>query len=468
MLTTNRNIKQKEVDSSSELNVKDACKELSFILNLSWPIVLDEFLSSSPMIYNMRIAGLLGTYELAASTLSMTTFLIFALSPLLGTLTGLETLQSQAITASRHPKWVGILAQRAILIILALFIPIFIFCYNFESILLFLGQEKEISKLAGKYMFYFFPCIPLLALIEVIKRFMVIQGITKPSLIISIIVMPIHICLVSFATDTSGLNLGLIGIPLTMMIIGSIRLVLLLFSVKITGADYYFDGFSKEAFKDWFPFMKIALPGMIMVAGAVWPIEFISFLVSYFGPAPLSAQAIIGVSYQVFALILVPLALGSSVRVGNLLGSSLLFKARLNARVVLLLAVVLGLFFNFILFYFRANFIQFFSRDEQVYLIADKILAVVSFGLTFYSIATLSGAILRGQGKQSIGAFFKLSGCYLVSIPLGWYLAIKFELGLLGLWVGVVVSWIYCAIGEAYYVLTTDWREEIRLCHSRI
>ena len=96
------------------------------------------------------------------------------------------------------------------------------------------------------------------------------------------------------------------------------------------------------------------------------------------------------------------------------------------------------------------------------------------------------GGVLRGQGRQHLGALFNIIAYYVLALPIGITLAFhsSTRLGLVGLWIGAsrvllrlprrtdidhfrntgqVVGLFIVGIGEYCVVwLGTDWEEEVR------
>jgi MATE family multidrug resistance protein len=50
------------------------------------------------------------------------------------------------------------------------------------------------------------------------------------------------------------------------------------------------------------------------------------------------------------------------------------------------------------------------------------------------------GGVLRGQGRQHLGAFFNMLAYYVLALPLGVTLAFRANYGLQGLWIGACLS----------------------------
>ena len=50
------------------------------------------------------------------------------------------------------------------------------------------------------------------------------------------------------------------------------------------------------------------------------------------------------------------------------------------------------------------------------------------------------GGVLRGSGRQYIGAIMNFVGYYIIGLPLGITLAIKVKWGVVGLWIGMAAG----------------------------
>ena len=80
---------------------------------------------------------------------------------LAGTLSAMETLCSQAFGAGNYER-VGVILQRAVMIVIFVLTPVVsVFWINCERILLALGQDAHIAKLASTYVM----CVALYGII---------------------------------------------------------------------------------------------------------------------------------------------------------------------------------------------------------------------------------------------------------------------------------------------------------------
>ncbi|CAG8581601.1 3595_t:CDS:2 [Acaulospora colombiana] len=128
-------------------------REALFLLKKAAPALLAFLLQYLLQVASVFTLGRLGSIELAALTLGSMYASITCWSIGYGTATALDTLCPQGYT-SGNPKMVGVYTQRSILIMMMEFIPIGIMWWVAEDILISLGQEEELSKLAALYLRY--------------------------------------------------------------------------------------------------------------------------------------------------------------------------------------------------------------------------------------------------------------------------------------------------------------------------
>jgi MATE family multidrug resistance protein len=106
-----------------------------------------------------------------------------------------------------------------------------------------------------------------------------------------------------------------------------------------------------------------------------------------------------------------------------------------------------------------------FSDEEDVVRLVGKVMPLVASFQVADGLAGSCGGVLRGQGRQQLGALFNLVAYYILALPMGIILAFhsKLALGLRGLWIGQVVALFIVGLGEYTVVLRTDWDKEVEL-----
>lgn len=97
-----------------------------------------------------------------------------------------------------------------------------------------------------------------------------------------------------------------------------------------------------------------------------------------------------------------------------------------------------------------------------------SVLPLCALFQVFDGTSCVAGGILRAQGKQLTGAALNSSAYYIIGIPMGMLLAFKYGMGLLGIWVGLTTSLVYCAVLGTWLALRTDWDYQVEKVYKRL
>jgi MATE family multidrug resistance protein len=182
----------------------------------------------------------------------------------IGLATALDTLCSQAFTGSENPHLVGIHFQRGIILSILIFCPISITWWYSKDLLLYLNIDEELSYLCNVYLkFLLIGALPYI-IFENLKKFLQSQEIMNATTYILIIIFPINIALNYILVIHPTFGLGFIGAPLAVSISNWLMLMLGICYVAFVKGKSAWGGFSKQAFTEWGPFLKLGKYNLII------------------------------------------------------------------------------------------------------------------------------------------------------------------------------------------------------------
>uniref|UniRef100_A0A4W4DQZ9 Solute carrier family 47 member 3 n=1 Tax=Electrophorus electricus TaxID=8005 RepID=A0A4W4DQZ9_ELEEL len=187
--------------------------------------------------------------------------------------------------------------------------------------------------------------------------------------------------------------------------------------------------------------IHLAIPGMLMLCAEWWTYELGAFLAGLVSQVELGAQAVIYELANIAYMVPIGFSMAGSVRVGNAMGAGDTARAQLSAKVgmSLCLALIIGCSKNTVSYIF--------TNDECIVLL------------------TAAGCIVRGLGKQKLGAIANLCGYYGVGFPIGVSLMFAAKLGIFGLWIGLLICVLLQSAFFIVLLLKMSWpkaTEEVR------
>jgi len=442
--------------------------ELWLLCKYTAPVIGTQLLEHSLVMASVISTGHLSTSALAGASLGSMTATVTGYSIIQGLVSALDSLLPGSWT-SPHPELVGLWTQRMTIIIAFALFPIAFAWLNAENILLFLRQEAEVARIAGIFLRWSLPGLPAYAFNNISRRYFQSQGLFTVPARIGMIIAPFNALLnYLLVWGPEPIRLGFIGAPIATAISMNLMAVL----CTLYGIYYVprtaWHPFSRLAFRSLPVALRLSLSGVGQIVSEWWSWEFFGLAASFIDSTSLAAQSILLISATTSHHGFFGTSTAASVRVGNLLGEGNSKRASLAARMSLLMTLGVAAVMSTIFFTFRHTWGLIFSNDPAVVSLVSQTLPLVALFALFDGQGATIGGILRASGRQFTGALLNFSAHYIVGIPVGFILAFKFDMGLSGLWIGLVVALVYCTIVGIWLNFRTDWNFEVQKVCERI
>ncbi|KAK3809517.1 MAG: mate-domain-containing protein [Benniella sp.] len=456
-----------DFNSSQALSIREmTLREFKILLRYSAPVVLTYGMQNSLQLASLLSLGRLGSIELASSSLASMFAAVTCWSVALGAATALDTLCAQCYT-SQHPHVLGTHLQRAILVLMLFLVPIAGVWFSSEYIFLLLGQEPALAKHAALYLKGLLPGAPAYLIFECAKKFLQAQGNMHASTYVLLIVSPLNFLLTYLLVWNKYIGMGFIGAPIATSIAYWTMLLLFLLYIRFVDGYQGWGGWSRDCLTGWSVFLKLAVPGIMMVCTEWWAFEVVSLAASYLGTVSLAAQSIVVQTSGLLYTVPFGISIAASNRVGNLIGLGDALSAKVASRVSIALAIIFGLINSTVLIIFKDSWGRLFIDDVDVVKTVALILPLVSLYQVGDGLAGVGGGVLRGVGLQHLGAYLNLIAYYLVAFPLGYVLTFRMHWGLEGLWIALCIALWMVGLGELVVILRTNWVRAVSDCEER-
>lgn len=435
--------------------------------SLAWPVICTFLLQMGPGICNVLFLGHLPDPEaLGAGTLSTMYLNITGNTVGMGLATAMDTLCSQAYGAG-DKKQVGILLQRCVAIMMVVSIPTIFLWFYAEQLLLMVGQNPKVSAMAGDFCKWSVPGLWGLFLYEPLKKYLQTQGVVKPSMYVAGIA---NIwCAFSNWLFMYALGWGFLGAPLARASCQWLMVFCLLAYMAWTGAGSdCWGGWSSEAFREWGTFLKLAIPGLIMTCAEFWAFEIQTLFAGYFGTEYLSAQSVIIQIIVVSGMLPMGMGVATSIRVGHYLGQEKAEAAKRAAQSGIIITIIATCITASVAVIFRHHIPYLYTSWEPAVEAAANVIPVVAAFLIFDGTQGCCSGILRGVGKQMIGAGLNAVCYYGIGLPLGYVFGFKLGHKTRGLWEGMFIALALICSTMVTLIMRFDWPEEVRRTKERL
>ncbi|XP_063763390.1 multidrug and toxin extrusion protein 1 [Eleginops maclovinus] len=431
--------------------------ETKMLFKLSGPVISSRLLTYTLGFVSAIFCGHLGRVELAGVSLATSVINVFGISIGYGLASACDTLISQSY-GGRNLLGIGVIMQRASLILLLSCFPCWAILINTESLLLAVKQEPEVVRVTQLYVKVFMSALPASFMYSVLRCYLQNQNIIWPPVVTGLIVNILNVVIQYIFLYV--LDLGVAG-SAAANAISQYCMAALLYAYIIWNGLHKptWGGWSKECLQDWSAYFHLAIPSMFMMCVEWWSYEIGTILAGLISETELGTQSIV---FQV-ATVLYQLPLGfcvaGTVRIGQALGAGDTKHAKLCAKLTILYAGFIALCLIILLGSLKDRISYIFSNDEQIRQRVDDCLTVFVPFMFVEPIFAAVGGILKGAGKQKIGAIINILGFYGIGFPIGVPLMFAAKLGIIGLWIGILISVLMQTIFLSAYLVRMNWKE---------
>ncbi|XP_019180676.1 PREDICTED: protein DETOXIFICATION 54-like [Ipomoea nil] len=442
-------------------------EELKELWGMALPITTMNCLVYFRQLVSVLFLGRLGSLELAGGALAIGFTNITGYSVLNGLASGLEPVCSQTHGSCQgSKKWESLaLSLRQMIFILAVAtVPIAILWVNLEPIMVFLGQDKEITSMAATYCVYSLPDLLTNTVLQPLRVYLRSQGVTRPQMWCTFVAVIFHVPLNFVFVVVLGK--GVAGVALASVVTNLHMTVLMMGYVCVYGRwewKWTAAAASGGGGGGMGSLLRLSVQSCIGICLEWWWYEIVTVLAGYLPNARLAVAAT-GILIQTTSFMYnIPLALAGcvSARVGNELGAGRPYKAKLAAMVALVCAFVFGFINVLWTVVFRHRWAGLFTKEESLKAVVASVLPIIGMCELGNCPQTTGCGILRGTARPEVGARINLVSFYFVGTPVAVGLAFWLKAGFSGLWFGLLSAQAVCAVSVLYVTLCrTDWEVE--------
>lgn len=436
---------QKELESEPPVfggtfaGKKAARKELVTSLKLVGPVMISNIIALANNIMNTAFMGRVGTNELSAAALGVMLVNVTGNSFVSGICTALDTLCSQAHGAN-CPRRVGVLMNRGIFVVSVLaVIMAILWGFAVQPLLELMGQEHVVALLAQIFTRYMIIGILPLFWFEAVRRTLAASGVAYPQAIASLISV-LTVLLFEFLF-VNVLHLGVEGSAVALSLGYWAQFISCILIARTSPVwRTHTTRFTREVLHELVPFMKLAIPGCVMVCAEWWAFEIAQILAGTISAKTLSALSILMQLSHVLFQIPFSFATACSSRVGNHLGNGDALLARTACALLFGLSTLCEIVYLIAFFFAGPHIGKIFTHDPDVIRIIEDSCVYTTIVALFDGCQGCLSGILRGAGKQGYGAIVNLVSFYVVGLPLEFVFVYTLRPILQSIYLGLLAS----------------------------
>ncbi|MEQ8347575.1 MAG: MATE family efflux transporter [Sneathiellaceae bacterium] len=422
-------------------------REIRATLALAWPMVMTNLGQNAMTATDIIMMGRLGPVTLGAGTLGWSLYfapMIFGLGLILAT----APMIASELGRRRHSvRDVRRTVRQGLWIATLVAVPIWVFLWFAEPLLLLMGQQKELASEAGRYMVWLqWAILPFFWYI-VLRCFM--AALERPGWALAVTFFAVAFNVLANWCLMFG-NLGFPAMGIAGSGLATTLSSLLMFAgvslvVTIDKQFRRYRLFGRFWRPDWPRFLTLARLGLPIGAIVLFEVSIFNVAAMLMGLIGTTALAAHAIAMQVASLsFMVPMGISQAVtvRVGRAYGAGdpngvaragwtsftlgVGFMALMALVMITVPDLLIGVFID-----------ASTPESRAVAQLAVGFLAFAALFQIFDGAQAVAGGMLRGLHDTRVPMIYAAFGYWGVGLPVGALLAFRFGFGGAGIWVGL-------------------------------
>ncbi len=429
--------------------------EIRRVLALAIPVVIAQVGNMLMGTVDTMMVGRVGEDALAAAALGNAWFYAVLLMGQ-GVVHGIDPLVTQAHGA-RNAEGTAHALQRGIVIALIASVPLCLLLSFTEEVLLLSGQSPELAALAHRYISVQIPSLPLFLLFMALRQYLQGRELMRPGMWV-MAVANVGNLFFNWVLIFGALGfpaLGLFGAGIATSLTRALMLIVLVAWVL---QFRLYEG-------AWVPWDRNAIrpahlaqvwrsgwPVAVQMSLEIWAFSAGTLIAGTLGATAVAAHTIVLNMASLTFMMALGVSQGVVTRVGNLIGAGERERAQRAAWVGFALGASVMALAGVGFFLFRDQLPRLYTSEAQIVVLGSTILPVAAAFQVFDGTQAVGCGILRGMGRTLPAAGFNLLGYWVLGLPIGYWLAVRADFGLEGIWWGWVLGLAVVAFSLVAYV----------------
>jgi MATE family multidrug resistance protein len=400
-------------------------------------------------VVDSLMVGKIGAAPLAAASLGNSlSFIVLIVG--IGVSMAVTPLVAIAVGAKKYPDC-GVYFRQSLLVnsILSLLITVFIFFA--ADLIKYMDQPKEIQLQAESYMRILgFSSIPLM-LFQTYKQFIEGLSVMRPAMIITLLANIIN-AFTNWLLIFGNWGFPALGLNGAGWATFSSRCFMALFLLGFVMNNKFFKQYDVSFhFKtiNWSVIKKIlslGLPSGLQYFFEVGAFSFAVVMVGWLGTEQLAAHQIAINLASISFMAVLGISVAGSIRVGNAVGKKDIAETRRAGFTASFLGASTMLFSGIIFIVFRNFLPTLYINDQVVISYASSLLIIAALFQISDGTQAVGIGILRGLTDVKIPTAITFIAYWIVGLPVGYLLGFNYELGVQGVWIGLLFGLTTSAI----------------------
>ena len=384
-----------------------------------------------------------------------------------GLASGFDTFGSNSFGVNKL-RLFGLYYQRGILITGLIGICLLTFHWFFAmKIIGILNLSEKILAICKDYiqisMFYGFFDI----FFYINFKFLSIIGLSYILVIIMVVTLALHPlwCYIFIFVLDYGASGAALSIVLTQLLNALLTTAMVIFKCPYPQAIFCF---TKRSFKNWWIYLKVSFPCIILTCAEMWAYEFLIVIALWCSDLDNKVYVLTNNLLWIFYSIEIGFNYAAVILVGKYMAQNEVSKVKKIIKVTILYGVSLMTILALILFFLRHVILYIYIDDHEIIEKGVNAVIIMAAGLITESIQSIMQGICRGLGKQLIASIIVFVSFYIFMFGLSIVFGKLLGMGVSGIWLSYVTGTTFSTIAYTIIIILFDYSQLYKEALERV
>lgn len=334
---------------------------------------------------------------------------------------------------------VGLVLQRSFAVLFAMTLPMLVLWYYVYDIYTYIGVDHEVCEVIKNYIYIRALGVPIDVINESYEKYLMSIGVMEPAMWSNV---SFNIFILTFnSLFVFGFGWGYRSLAFSWVLSTYLSsFVQIGLSFRYATVMRTLQPWDRRAFTDWWEYIQLGLPGTIMLCSEWWAFECLMLFATFLGTPQVAAQTII---LQISSMsFMVPLGIGVTCAsfVGNAIGAGKIGLAKQIGKLSLLYTAMINTLCGGLILLVGDQFVAIFTSDPSVQKVTESAIPFLSLFIMIDGLQGVASGVLRGAGKQYIGAVANVIAYYGAGLPMAYVVCFVLHFGVDGLMMGISIG----------------------------
>ncbi|KDO29560.1 hypothetical protein SPRG_05516 [Saprolegnia parasitica CBS 223.65] len=436
--------------------------ELKHLLSLAGPMIFALFMESLHNTISIVLVGQidspLATDYVGAATMGSMFATITSFSVGIGLPSALDTLCTQAHGAG-NTKQFGVYFQSSHLGMAMVLIPVVLVNWFSGDILTAMGQDAELSALAGTFIRILCIGLPFYFVYQLVRRFLQAYDIVYPMTVVALLSNVVHIGLGYYLCYHTSLGFNGAAIARCVSYVVLPLFMLPYFVWRPIHREWGLHWNKAVAVGNLREFFRFGIPGLLMVMMEYTAFEILTLMAGWLPnhKVMIGANSVLINLITLFYMVYLGISFSGTIRIGNLLGANKPDQARRVAKMALCLSASCSILTGGTMLLARHELPKLFLSDPDVIAAASEAILCIIVLHVFDTLNAVNQGIFRGIAKPAIATVVNAATYYPIGISLAAALGFGLHWNVNGLFIGFTAGAMTACGLYVWQLRKIDW-----------